>query len=230
VSLYLCPSIYLIVGEGNNNNMVNDMTNLSVSGISDGSGDWQLDGNPLAVSAYGTDSIGAIIQSALGSSRTITINCDLSFPYGGDIQVSGSGADDTAPDKAIHFYMNGALNVGTNEVAIYSDTLILQNVLGDNYATTGDVHINGMVTGSGELYAYCDGESGFAFGGSTPNTFEGNLVVSTGVGADLVFDKSSGGMLGGFGTLTLTNAAVVRCDAGGQWIPGAGLWALQLPS
>jgi len=93
-------------GNDSNQSMVNDVVNLTVNSMNFGNGqnseDYQLSDNSLTINSA--------VDVVPSGSSTITINCPLVFPTGGNVDAQPE-SDGNISENTANLYLNGPITV-----------------------------------------------------------------------------------------------------------------------
>ncbi|HEX4123020.1 MAG TPA: hypothetical protein VH619_20580 [Verrucomicrobiae bacterium] len=211
---------YLVFGGNDSNDtMTNDITGLSVDGLSFGEVSYVLKGNPLTIDNQinGLSGIfGAIDTEANGNddtSTTTTIYCALVFTKSAVI-VAASIAG-TITESTRDLYLNGAIQINES-------CLLTLESLAISYEGGGNSHliVSGAISGAGSVLASADDEGGHVspveFSGSSPNSFLGTLYLSTIGSSSVIFDNSAGSVVSTSLAVTNGETANLVLDSASQ--------------
>jgi hypothetical protein len=179
-------SLIFVAGLDSHREMVNDLSGLTVTNVSIGYGDYQLDGNPLTIL-----SVLDVQESQLfppNPSYTVTINCPLIFTR--DASIVTGGVYGALTETTIDVHLNGPITV-------QSGTLMLIARASDvDGGGNGHIYVSGAISGAGNVLVSSEIKDGHLstveFNGTPGNSFGGTLFLQSSGNAPILFNKSSG--------------------------------------
>ena len=167
------------------NTMNNDIFGLDVAGLHFIANNFTLNGNTLLISG----DIDGDQDHVTQNSFTVTINCDLSFPVGGDI-FAATG-DGTFFQSTEEVDLNGHIQVVSGTLGLIASSDAVSSVGGSN----GKIYVHNQVYGPGSVAAsaseYENNISLVQFDGNSDNTFAGSLGIFTQGAGEIILAKSS---------------------------------------
>lgn len=172
--------------------MINDLVNLQVTDVEFANNDYQLDGNSLTI--LGSMSVDNN-PSTITTSHTSTLNCPLVFSGSGDVlgyngtRITLGLVHGDVTESTIYLHVNGPITLNGNlDLFAYASQF--------NAGGNGHLYLSGLISGTGDIYAYAEETGGHAssieFNGTPGNTFSGALNLETIGNTQIVFNKSSG--------------------------------------
>jgi autotransporter-associated beta strand protein len=182
-------------GNDSNQSMVNDVVNLTVNSLNFGNGqnseDYQLSDNSLTINSA--------VDVVPSGSSTITINCPLVFPTGGNVDAQPE-SDGNISENTANLYLNGPITVSSGQLTLTSQQGGTSGTPG--IGSNGRIFVSGLISGDGNVlvrsgadtYPGIDNENDnlVEFDGSQDNTLSGTLYLSIQGNSTIAFNMSSG--------------------------------------
>jgi autotransporter-associated beta strand protein len=182
-------------GNDSNQSMVNDVVNLTVNSLNFGNGqnseDYQLSDNSVTVNSA--------ISSVPSGSSTITINCPLVFPTGGNVDAQPE-SDGNISENTANLYLNGPITVGSGQLTLTSQQGGTSGTPG--IGSNGRIFVSGLISGAGDVLVrsgantygpdWNENDNLVEFDGAQDNALSGTLYLSTLGNSTIAFNMASG--------------------------------------